>query len=85
MMADTWLAILPVLVPLTTAMVAVLLNQHPVLQQRASLLGALLFLLVSWLLLERVMTQDVVSTAFGNWQVPFGIEFRIDRLVPRWW
>lgn len=80
MTADTWLAILPVLVPLTTAMLAVLLHRKPHLQQRISLLGVALFLLVAWLLLERVMAQEVVSTTFGNWPVPFGIEFRIDRL-----
>jgi len=34
--------------------------------------------LLSWLLLQQVLAQGVVSYALGGWAAPFGIEYRID-------
>ncbi len=70
----------PLLVPLGTALVALLAAQQPRLQQAVSLGGVFLLLACSLLLLAQVELHGTARVAFGGWELPFGIEFAADRL-----
>lgn len=73
------LVISPVLVPLTTAVLATLARQQASLQRAISYAGVLLFLGCAIGLVQIAATGTVPSAAFGGWAAPYGIEFRIDR------
>lgn len=73
------LAISPVLVPLGTALLAAASRHRPGLQTGLSFAGVVVFLLCALALLEQSQTAGAVSSAFGGWAAPFGIQFRIDR------
>lgn len=70
----------PVLIPLTTALLATLLSVRPRWAQRISLLGAFALLTATIALLFEVNNNGTVRTSFGGWNAPFGIEFAADRL-----
>ena len=73
------LVISPVLVPLTTAVLATLARDHAGLQRAISYAGVLVFLACAVLLVQLAASGAVPSAAFGGWAAPYGIEFRIDR------
>jgi multicomponent Na+:H+ antiporter subunit D len=73
------LATAPVLVPLATAMLALLAGSRPRLQGGISAGGILLLLGCAGWLLARTATGDVPRVAFGGWEAPVGIEFALDR------
>ena len=43
-----------------------------------ALIGTWISLVLSWMLLEQVMAQGIVSYEMGGWMAPLGIEYRID-------
>lgn len=75
------LLVLPILVPLFTALLVALLNGRGTLQKVVSL-GSCLWLtgFVFWLLLH-VDKSGIESMCFGGWEAPFGIVFVADRLA----
>jgi multicomponent Na+:H+ antiporter subunit D len=73
-------ALVPVLVPLTTAALTAALARHEHRQRGMSTLGLLLLVGAALGALQHVHTQGPAAMAFGNWAAPFGIEFRLDRL-----
>lgn len=79
-MSDSLRAILPVLVPLTTALVTVLASRRPRLQSALSFAGALALCVVAGDLLVTVDGGRVPETILGGWSAPFGIALRVDRL-----
>ena len=74
------LAVSPILVPLITAVLAVLLHRQPRAQQAVSIAGAALLLICAFLLIGDVGTYGTVSVAMGSWPLPFAIEIVADRL-----
>ena len=74
------LALSPLLVPLATALLCVLTQAQPRWQQRLSLAGALVLLGCALALLQQVLQSGTVNVAAGNWPLPYGIEFAVDRL-----
>ena len=74
------LVLSPLLVPLFTAVVTVLLNRHQRAQQGFSIAGAVVLLLCAVWLLQEVSTGGRIQVALGNWALPFAIEFVADRL-----
>lgn len=74
------LALTPLLVPLATALLCVLTQAQPRLQQRVSLAGAFALLGCALALLQQVQQYGEVDVTAGNWPLPFGIEFAADRL-----
>ncbi|KJS70849.1 MAG: hypothetical protein JM57_08045 [Comamonadaceae bacterium BICA1-1] len=76
----TWLAATPVLVPLITVVATALAHRHPRLQNALSLLGVLVFLVCALALVAVAHQGQAAQTVFGDWGVPYGIEFYIDRL-----
>ncbi len=67
--------VLPLLLPLVTALLLLGLHARPGLQRRISLLSAVLQSGAAGLLLGRTAGGDVLSLAVGGWAPPFGIEF----------
>jgi multicomponent Na+:H+ antiporter subunit D len=73
------LVLLPLLIPLATALACVLAAGRPRLQAAVSWAGlSALFLGAVMLLVE--VQGATVRVALGNWPAPFGIEFAADRL-----
>src|SRR5690606_35893002 len=73
------LPILPVVVPLVSAPIAVLSRRGAVafVLATAASWGALALAAALWLQVQR---DGVISYAIGNWPPPWGIEYRIDSL-----
>lgn len=71
---------LAVLVPLTTAALTALVAGHVRLQQTISFAGALGFVVVALMLALQVADGTPARVGFGDWPLPYGIEFRIDGL-----
>ena len=74
------LIVLPVTVPLLTAVLGLIFLRRIRLQQWLSHIGALVLLISSILLLRAVWQQGILSTQLGNWTAPFGITFVADLL-----
>jgi len=76
----TWLAATPVLVPLATVVATALAHKNPRLQSALSYLGVVAFLLCMLALVAVAHQDQPAQTVFGDWGVPYGIEFYVDRL-----
>lgn len=73
------LPVLQVIIPLMAAPICLMLKRAQ-LVWLFSLIASGLAFAVSILLLQQVMTSDVISYELGGWQAPWGIEYRIDKL-----
>lgn len=76
------LAILPILIPLFTALLQLLpWGDRPQPKRRAiGLAASILTLVVCILLLLEVNQQNMLVYLLGNWQAPFGIVLMVDKL-----
>ena len=74
------LVLSPILVPLLTAILAVMLQHHQRSQQWLSIAGAAAFLLCALWLMDEVGSSGAVSVALGGWSLPYGIELVADGL-----
>ncbi len=72
---------LPILVPLSTAAVLMLVPPRPVLQRWTSLTGAVLLLASAVLVFHRVDTAGVQVLQISGWPAPFGITLVADLLA----
>ena len=70
----------PILVPLITAVLTVLLHRQPRAQLAASIAGAAVLLGCALWLTDHVMANGDVAVAMGSWPLPFAIEIVADRL-----
>ncbi len=70
----------PLLIPLFTALLTALLAGHAAARRRVGLAGAAALLVSAVGLLWRVMQEGRQSVVFGNWPLPYGIEFAADAL-----
>ena len=74
------LPILQILVPLMAALLAALLRNGRA-AWAVALAASWISLAITLLLLQQVLAQPApISYVFGPWSVPFGIEYRVDRL-----
>ncbi|CAI8814929.1 putative K(+)/H(+) antiporter subunit D [Pseudomonas sp. IT-347P] len=85
MMAMTHLIAAPILLPLLTAAIMLLLGErHRPLKAKINLFSSLVGLFISVLLLQWTQTTGVPGSIGvylpGNWQAPFGIVLVVDRL-----
>lgn len=74
------LVVLPVVIPLVTALFGLVALNYTRVQQWISHVGSILLLFVSLLLLQTVWNQGILVVQLGNWQAPFGISFVADLL-----
>lgn len=70
-----------VLVPLGTAATTALAAERPGTQRALSFMGAFLFALCTLGLLAQTAQVHAIHLAFGNWALPMGIGFTVDRLA----
>ncbi|HMP74122.1 MAG TPA: Na+/H+ antiporter subunit D [Kiritimatiellia bacterium] len=74
------LVISPVLIPLLTAILALLFWRWRNGQRAIAILGMLLLFLASLRLLSATREQGILVLQLGNWPAPFGISFVVDLL-----
>ena len=74
-----FLVISPVLLPLLTAGITVLLRYRQSSQYWVGLLASALILLNHLMIYASLQTQHL-SSDFGGWSLPYGIGFQIDTL-----
>lgn len=74
------LLVAPVLIPLTSLLLALMVRRHIALVRALSLTGATLLLLVGIQLVWLAAGGTVLTGQVGGWQAPFGISLVIDRL-----
>jgi multicomponent Na+:H+ antiporter subunit D len=74
------LLVLPIVVPLLTAAIALTAWRSVSVQRLVSVLGAAVLLAVSLLLMRSVLDAGVVATQAGGWPAPFGITLVADLL-----
>ncbi len=76
----SWWPVLPILVPLTTAILGFAAMRSLRAQKVISIIGAAALLVVSIGLLDRVWGGGILVAQMGNWPAPFGISLVADAL-----
>ena len=74
------LLVAPILVPLCSLLLAIILRRHLLAVRVLSLSGAALLVAVGLVLVWQAAQGVVLSGQVGSWQAPFGISLVIDRL-----
>lgn len=69
------LLVLPILIPLTTAVILIFLKEKIRLQRVISAVSGLLNILVAVLLVSRVHSEGIQTLQMGGWAPPYGIVF----------
>ncbi len=77
----SWVLVLPILVPLSTALLCFALRGPSALQRAISVAGAVGLLAAAVLLLREVMAGGILVAQMGDWPAPFGISLVADRLA----
>ena len=72
--------VLPILLPLTTAIVLLLAPKRPLLQRRIALAGSALLFASALLLFRQVEANGIQVLNLGDWPAPFGITLVADLL-----
>ncbi|MCM0627152.1 Na+/H+ antiporter subunit D [Lysinibacillus sp. OL1_EC] len=70
--------VLPLIVPVITAILLVFLKEHVTLQRIISLLTLSFIIIISVILLVEIQEQGVMRIDFSGWAPPFGISFVAD-------
>lgn len=70
--------VLPLIVPVITAILLVFIREHVVLQRVISLVTLTFVSIISMVLLHRIQVQGVLRIDFSGWLPPFGILFVAD-------
>jgi multicomponent Na+:H+ antiporter subunit D len=76
----TWLLVLPLLIPMATAVLTVLVRHRPGLSATFSVLGAALLLVAASALLAAVLREGPIAAQMGDWPAPFGVTLVADTL-----
>ncbi len=76
----SWGLVLPILIPIATAILAFGARAMPALQRSISIGGSLALLLAAIWLTVRVWTGGIVAGQMGGWAAPFGITLVADLL-----
>ncbi len=74
------LVIYPIIVPMAFAVIMLFFWKNVIVQRYLNVGGALVSLVVSILLIDRVLDADVIFLQVGNWEAPFGITLVADLL-----
>ena len=74
------IVILPLLIPLATSLVCMLLWQKRFWKKVACITGNVLLVIASGILCWEVAEHSILVSAMGNWKAPFGIVLVVDHL-----
>lgn len=77
----SWLLVLPIILPLVTALAAFAVKAAPRLERAISILGAAALLVVAGVLLRQVVEGGILAAQMGGWPAPFGITLVADLLA----
>lgn len=72
--------ILPILIPLLTAIILIFFKKNIVIQRVISVVASILTILFSIMLVEKVHSQGIQTLNLSNWEAPFGITLVSDML-----
>ncbi len=72
--------ILPLLVPLLSAALTILLRDNPVRQSRASLFGGVMLFIIGSVIAAQVIEHNYLTSHIGGWKAPYGITLVADLL-----
>jgi len=72
------LIVLPLIIPIITAVILVFLREQIVLQRIISLITMIFITIITVLLLNNVHTEGIIRLDFSGWLPPFGILFVAD-------
>jgi multicomponent Na+:H+ antiporter subunit D len=75
------LLVLPIIVPLLTAVILLVSSRKPLTQRWISLVGSIALAVVGIILFMRVESQGILVLQSGNWRAPFGITLVADLLA----
>ncbi|WP_181708469.1 Na+/H+ antiporter subunit D [Chthonobacter rhizosphaerae] len=78
--ASDWLIVLPVVVPLVTGAILVMVRHATHLHRPLTALGLALLFGIDLMLLGRVVAEGPLTMMMGAWKPPFGIAFTVDLL-----
>lgn len=71
--------LLPLLIPLTSAIISLFFKKNRIVNDYISIIGSSLLLLVTAaLLFPLVIENGIVTTQIGGWKAPFGITIVVD-------
>jgi len=76
----SWVLVLPILIPIATAILAFGARAMPALQRSISVGGSLALLIAAVWLAARVWSGGIVAGQMGGWAAPFGITLVADLL-----
>ena len=74
------LIVLPVIIPLGTAILLLFLLRWKTAQRTLAVISAIGQMIIALLLLKLVWDQGIQAVKIGNWPAPFGITFAVDLL-----
>jgi multicomponent Na+:H+ antiporter subunit D len=77
---SSWYLVAPIAVPMTTAVLCILLSRRRDLQRIVSAAGAGVHLLAALLLMAQVWQGGILAGQMGQWPAPFGITLVADHL-----
>ncbi len=77
----SWVLVLPILVPLATALLCFALRGPSPAQRFVSVAGAAALLAAALFLLREVLAGGILVAQMGDWPAPFGISLVADRLA----
>lgn len=69
------LLVLPLIIPIMTAVILVFLREQVILQRIISIVTMFFISIISFLLLHTVQTEGIIRLDFSGWLPPFGILF----------
>jgi len=76
----SWYLVLPIIVPMVTAVAAFTVRRRPAMERAVSIAGAAALLVLSILLLAVVWRDGILVGRMGDWPSPFGIALVADHL-----
>lgn len=74
------LLVYPIIIPMLTAALAIITQRSTKLQHWLGLTGMFAQLIVSVILMQQVVEQDIITLSLGSWEAPFGIVLVADYL-----
>ena len=74
----SWLLVLPIVIPMATAVLALLVRTRRPVERCISVVGALALFVASVVLLAAVWTEGTLAGQMGDWPAPFGITLVAD-------
>jgi multicomponent Na+:H+ antiporter subunit D len=77
---SSWYLVFPIAVPMTTAVLCILLTTRRDLQRIVSATGAGMHLAAGLLLMAQVWQGGILAAQMGQWPAPFGITLVADHL-----